>query len=356
LPSRVLAIAANTFREVIRQPVYGIILFAALCGVAFSPAVASFTLMEDIRMLKDIGLATLLMAGLFLSGFSAGAVLRRETENMTAATVLSKPVGRGTFVLAKYLGIVAALAVASYLVLVMLVLTVRMGVPERATWRVDYVVFLGEAMPFLIAVVTAALMNYFQRRPFVSTAVLLAVPLYTMAWLFAAVVDRTWSLTAFGATLDGDTAVAGVLVFLAVTVLASVALAASTRLSTVASIVLCLGVLFAGMLSDYMFGRSVREHLWGIRASPAVSEGEPASPGRDGSGASSPGRLRLLWARVGYAALPNFQTFWMADALSEDNKKGLPIGYLGRAAGYAAFYQAAMLCLAAMLFTKREGT
>ena len=36
--SKSVAIATNTFREVIRQPVYGIIVFIAMLLVALSPA------------------------------------------------------------------------------------------------------------------------------------------------------------------------------------------------------------------------------------------------------------------------------------------------------------------------------
>jgi hypothetical protein len=349
---RILAVSANTFREVVRQPVYGIILFAAMASVAFSPSFAFFSMMEDVKIVKDIGLATMLMAGLFLGGVSASAVLRRETENRTASTVLSKPVSRGAFVFAKYLGILLALALAEYLVLLILLFSVRMDVPMRASYTMDVPVFLAELCPFLIAVLVGGAANYFRNRPFTSTAVLTSAAVYTVAFLVVCVVGKEWGLTAFGTSIDWQTALAGVLVFLAVTVLASVAMAASTRLPATAAILFTLGVMFAGMLSDYMFGQAVDRYLWRIEPARAAETDDPALLVREPAKPIWPENA-VVWARVGYAVLPNLQAFWMADVLG-DEKRDIPLRYIGRAAAYAGLYQAAILFIAAMLFQKKE--
>jgi hypothetical protein len=60
------------------------------------------------------------------------------------------------------------------------------------------------------------------------------------------------------------------------------------------------------------------------------------------------------WASALYAVTPNWQLFWMADALEQDNK--IPLSYLGEALGYAAAYIGAILALALTLFEDRELT
>lgn len=53
-----------------------------------------------------------------------------------------------------------------------------------------------------------------------------------------------------------------------------------------------------------------------------------------------------------YGITPNWQLFWMADAL--DNDKSIPLGYLGRAFVYVVGYLGAALAVALLLFEDRE--
>ncbi|MBI4327087.1 MAG: hypothetical protein HY674_17755, partial [Chloroflexi bacterium] len=57
---------------------------------------------------------------------------------------------------------------------------------------------------------------------------------------------------------------------------------------------------------------------------------------------------------VVYAVVPNWQLFWLADAL--ENKKSIPWSYVGQAFGYMAGYLGAVLALALLLFEDRELT
>jgi len=60
------------------------------------------------------------------------------------------------------------------------------------------------------------------------------------------------------------------------------------------------------------------------------------------------------WASILYAVTPNWQLFWMADALEQNNE--IPLSYLGEALGYATAYIGAILALALTLFEDRELT
>ena len=58
------------------------------------------------------------------------------------------------------------------------------------------------------------------------------------------------------------------------------------------------------------------------------------------------------WAQVLYAATPNWQLFWLADALEPE--KSIPWTYVGKAFGYVVAYLGASLALALLLFEDRE--
>ena len=59
------------------------------------------------------------------------------------------------------------------------------------------------------------------------------------------------------------------------------------------------------------------------------------------------------WASVLYTVTPNWQLFWLADALDE-GKSTFHWGYVGKAFAYMAAYVGAVLTAAILLFQERE--
>jgi hypothetical protein len=59
------------------------------------------------------------------------------------------------------------------------------------------------------------------------------------------------------------------------------------------------------------------------------------------------------WASVLYTATPNWQLFWLADALSE-GRNTFQWGYVAKAFVYMAAYVGAALAAAILLFQERE--
>ena len=60
----------------------------------------------------------------------------------------------------------------------------------------------------------------------------------------------------------------------------------------------------------------------------------------------------VWWAKVAYAVVPNWQQFWLADAL--EDKKSIPWSYVVKAAAYLVSYLAAALAAALISFEDRE--
>jgi len=123
--SRFWGIVTNSFTETIRQPIYGILLLVTIGMLVFNVAISGYTMDDDNKLLKDLGLSTLLLSGLFLAAFSSAGILSREIENKTVLTVISKPVSRPLFLSAKFTGLAGALGLAFYLTGIAFLLCMR---------------------------------------------------------------------------------------------------------------------------------------------------------------------------------------------------------------------------------------
>jgi ABC-type transport system involved in multi-copper enzyme maturation permease subunit len=109
--SRVAAIARNTFRESVRDKVlYNLVLFALLLtGVAVF--LSDLTAAEEFRLIVNLGLSAVLLFGVFISIFVGVGLVYKEIERRTVYAIFSKPVGRGEFLVGKYLGLCLTLLV-----------------------------------------------------------------------------------------------------------------------------------------------------------------------------------------------------------------------------------------------------
>lgn len=99
-------IARATTKEAIRQPLFILLFLISAAILALNTVMPFFTLEDDVKMLKECGLATLLIAGALLAVWTAGTSITSEIEGKTAMTLLSKPITRREFIVGKYLGIV----------------------------------------------------------------------------------------------------------------------------------------------------------------------------------------------------------------------------------------------------------
>ena len=101
-------IARATTKEAVRQPLFFLLLFIAAVVLVVNTFMPFFTLGDDIRELKNCGLATLLISGLLLAVWTAGTSITNEIDGKTAMTLLSKPINRRQFIVGKYVGIIQA--------------------------------------------------------------------------------------------------------------------------------------------------------------------------------------------------------------------------------------------------------
>ncbi len=316
---QLFTISRHTFIESIRQPIYTVLILIAALALVLNPSLAAYTFDDDNKLLVDMGLSTLFLAGLLLAAFTATGVLTDELENKTALTVVSKPVARPLLVLGKYAGVGAAIIVAFWILTCIFLLTVRHRVMQTAADTFDGPVLLFGCGAGLAGVIGAAWANYFYRSAFTSTLVAALAALMTLAWAMVMLIDEDWQFQDPTTDLNQPMMVGLFLILQAVLILTALAIAASTRLGRMATLVVCAIGFGAGILNDY-FSNNITDQY---------------------------GIIKVLCLGV-----PNLQFFWPADVLTQ----GLyyPTSYVLSVTGYTVMYITALMALAVALFQKRE--
>ena len=108
---QLLAIAHNTYREAIRDRILYGFLFFALALILFSLVLGQLSFNQQVRCTIDIGLAGISLFSVLIAIFLGITLLHKEIEKRTIYPVLAKPVARSTYMLGKFLGLAATIAV-----------------------------------------------------------------------------------------------------------------------------------------------------------------------------------------------------------------------------------------------------
>ena len=316
---KLFTLTKNTFIEIVRQPVYAIIIISALLLFFISPSVTMYSMSDDNKLLREIGLSTLFLASLFIAIFSASGAVAEEIENKTITTVLSKPVQRPIFIIAKFSGVSAAVILAHYICTIGLLMTIRHGVPESDWHPNDRTVLIAAGATVALTLLLSAFLNYVYDWKFTSTAIVLLAIFATLSMVFLCFIDQHWKFNPQGNGINRLDVYGSVLLLLAAIIIAALAVAFSARFNIVVTLSACVGIFLLGLISDYTFGRFAETYLW---------------------------------AKIGRFLVPNLQLFWISDAIYEGSV--VPIKYIGISAIYALCYTTAILSLAIALFQRRQ--
>jgi ABC-type transport system involved in multi-copper enzyme maturation permease subunit len=107
----IVDIAVNVFRESVRDKVlYNLVVFAVLMMGA-SYLIGQLTAGQDVKIIKDLGLAATSVFGLFIAIFIGIGLVSKEVERRSIYSLLAKPIERSHLILGKYLGLMLTLAV-----------------------------------------------------------------------------------------------------------------------------------------------------------------------------------------------------------------------------------------------------
>ncbi|MDP8243951.1 MAG: hypothetical protein P9L94_07710 [Candidatus Hinthialibacter antarcticus] len=102
--NKIWTIAMNTYKEAVRNKVFYIILVFAIGLLFMSTVLATLSLGEDDRIIKDLGLSAINLFGLLLSIFVGVNLIFDELDKRTIYTIISSGATRYQFILGKFLG------------------------------------------------------------------------------------------------------------------------------------------------------------------------------------------------------------------------------------------------------------
>jgi ABC-2 type transport system permease protein len=171
----------------------------------------------------------------------------------------------------------------------------------------------------VLALSLTAFLNYFYDWAFTSTAIVLGALFSTIGTIFLLFIDRDWKFNPVNNGFAIFDIYASILLLFAIIVIVSLALALSARFNIVITLTGCIGVFMLGLISDYVFGRLAQSHIW---------------------------------AKIAYIIVPNFQPFWISDAIYEGSP--IPPQYILITATYAICYTSAILFATIALFQRRQ--
>ncbi len=289
----IVGIILNTVRETLRQPFFFLLLAGGVAAILVVLWLPLFTFQNDTDMYKELGLSFILLFSLLIGLLAAATGIAREVEEKTAHMILAKSLRRGTYILGKYLGVMAVVGLA-------------VGV-------------LG--LVFMAAV-------------------------HHRVKLDAGVLERVYTMGGIGRQIEAfrarqlnqalTVAPGIVLVYLQVGVLAAVATALSTRLSAAASVGFSLAAYLVGHLAGF---------LWeGVRASGAAAQAAALAV----MAVLPQLELFTIHSRLAHTMLRPL------DPGTPGHAAWLEVwGYVGWASLYAAAYAAVAIGAAVVLFRRR---
>jgi ABC-type transport system involved in multi-copper enzyme maturation permease subunit len=111
MAKRLWYIAANTFREAVRDRVLYNLVFFALLMVGSAPLFGQISIGLERIVLINLGLTAITLFGVVIAIFIGIGLVSKEIDRRTLYTVLSRPVRRWEFICGKYLGLAGTLVV-----------------------------------------------------------------------------------------------------------------------------------------------------------------------------------------------------------------------------------------------------
>jgi ABC-type transport system involved in multi-copper enzyme maturation permease subunit len=313
---QLLTLAGLTALEIIRQPATLLITLTSVLFAALLPLLITHTLGEPGKLVRDSALSIQFSVGLVLCTYCACATFSGELRAGTAGSILSKPISREAFFLAKYLGVVLVLVLYQSIAGITTLMTSRSG---AQSFLIDGYAAVPMIAAILLSLLTGAGMNFFRQKPFSSSAFVTLLCFLLTAFIISGFLAPDGTRSSFGAHYQWSILPAVLLVTVATLMLAAISVALATRLDIIPAFTICSAVFFIGLVSDYLVGRHA---------------------------ATSLGMNTL------YALIPNWQHFWMADALSSPGP--IPWSYVGQTTLYAVVYSAAVLLLGIASFRSMD--
>ncbi len=111
----VTGIALNSWKQMVRDRIFYVVLIIAFLMLGFSCLLAMLTFVESRKILLDFSFSAVSIASGIIAVYVGIVSVARELEQRTIYTIVSKPVSRSTYLLGKFLGSMLVVAAAHLL-------------------------------------------------------------------------------------------------------------------------------------------------------------------------------------------------------------------------------------------------
>ena len=188
---KIKAIALNTFKEAIRDRILYLLFFFAAVSVIFSRLLAVLTVGDRVKIVKDVGLASISLFGVLMAIMIGTNLVYKEIDKKTIFTLISKPIHRFEFLLGKFFGLVLTLFIMTALMSLIFLLTVFFH-----TFKVEAGLLLAILFIFieLILITAVAILFSCFSTPILSSLFSLSFFLIGhFSWGFETIIQKTKS-------------------------------------------------------------------------------------------------------------------------------------------------------------------
>ncbi len=143
-------IAFNTFRELVRSRVFLVLIVFAVLIFFMSLILGNLTFGDHYRVVLDFGLTAIQIVLVVLSVLLSISLVRKEIENKSVMSLLSKPLSRTDYFLGKFLGCLLLNVIFAFLGLVILYLILwEMNEADIKVWFQVYAGIIFESSVLL---------------------------------------------------------------------------------------------------------------------------------------------------------------------------------------------------------------
>lgn len=153
---KIKAIALNTFKEALRDRVLYLLLFFAAVCIIFSRLLALLTVGDRVKIIMDVGLASLSFFGALMAILMGAGLVFKEIDKKTIYTTLSKPIHRYQFLLGKFFGLVLTLFIMLLLMSLIFLLLIYFH-----TFKIEWEILIAILFIFLeLCLITSVAMLF----------------------------------------------------------------------------------------------------------------------------------------------------------------------------------------------------
>lgn len=299
-----------SLQNIIRQSFFYLAVVGAYVFIVSTPAFTMFTFWEAEKLLLDMSMATILIVGLLISVLATSSIVGGEIEEKTTTLLLSKPLSRFTFLLAKFIAVVLALVLVLVPLTCILIMTLRVGIPEAVWSDISYSTLWFEFLPLIGAAVVAAALNYYADKNFASSFIILLN-------IFIVI-----SLVILGFTtkkpLQMNLFYPSILLWMAAVLICPIASLLALKGRIFFTLIFSFLIFALGLISNWLLGNFLHN--------PAI--------------------------KIVYSIIPNFQVFWIEEFWTK--KESIPISYFFNVLKYVVLYCTGMLFLTWSILENRE--